>query len=69
MLPFRYIGELLGALVFYDDTTHTAMAIYGQHNEGAHLNTNYDNATRKYLDMGIDTILTNDYNLISHIIK
>ena len=58
MLPFRYIGELLGALVFYDDTTHTAMAIYGQHNEGAHFNTNYDNATRKYLDMGPIPILS-----------
>lgn len=25
--------------------------------------------TRKFLDMGIDTILTNDYNIISHIVK
>lgn len=58
MLPFRYIGELLGALVFYDDSTHTAMAVYGQHNAGAHLNTNYDNATRKYLDMGPIPILS-----------
>lgn len=51
MLPFRYLGELLGALVFYDDTTHTAMAVYGQHNDGASLNSNYDNATRKYLTL------------------
>lgn len=58
MLPFRYLGELLGALVFYDDTTHTAMAVYGQHNDGASLNSNYDNATRKYLTLDPIPILS-----------
>lgn len=58
MLPFRFVGELLGALVFYDDSTHTAMAVYGQHNLGAHLNSNYDNTTRKFLDMGPIPILS-----------
>lgn len=30
MIPFRCIGELLGALVYYDDSTNTACAVYGE---------------------------------------
>lgn len=30
MLPFRCIGELLGALVYYDNSTHTACAVFGE---------------------------------------
>ena len=28
-----------------------------------------EDETQKFLDMGIDTILTNDYNLISQVVK
>ena len=31
--------------------------------------SDYADLTRRYLDMGIDTILTNDYQLISTVVK